>query len=283
MKTFPLLLLLALLLAGCRPSIAEREARDRELPLFQKARDAEQQGRLDDAIKLYEETLLANPRAASAHLSLALLQQEHAQDYINAIYHYQRYLDLQPGADKADLAARRKKLSEQFLTQQLIRTHGDAADALHARLMQEIEIFKGQIVGLQSEKTALTRENATLQATVKSHETEIARLKRLNERLTAPAPAPQQTTPPRRTEIPNIENEKTAPRPAPIPTIAQTQTPPPPPATTPRTHTVQQGETLYRIAERYYNDPAKWEQIRDANQELLIDGKLRVGQTLIIP
>jgi len=280
-------LLFLLLLTGCRPSVAEREARDRELPLFQKARAAEQQGHLDDAIKLYNETLLANPRAFSAHLSLAILQQEHAQDYINAIYHYQRYLDLQPGADKADLAAQRKKLSEQFLTQQLIRTNADAADALHNRLMQEIDILKGQIISLQSDKTALTRTNTTLQAAVKSHESEIARLKRLNERLTVPAPAPQQTTPPRRPEIPNIQNEKTAPRPAPVPAIitpapTPAQTPPPQPAP-PRTHVVQQGETLYRIAERYYNDPAKWEQIRDANQALMTDGRLRVGQTLVIP
>ena len=289
MKNLPILLFALLLLTGCRPSIAEREARDRELPLFQQANAAEQQGKLDDAIRLYNETLLANPRAASAHLSLALLQQEYAQDFISAIYHYQRYLDLQPGSDKEDMAKGRKKLSEQFLTQQLMRTHGDAADAVHKRLMQEIETFKNQIISLQSQKTALDRENASLQVTVKNQESEIARLKRLNERLATPEPATQKTTPPKRTEIPDISNEKTAPRPAPTPSIPTiTPTPPPPPAspapaTTPRTHVVQPGETLYRIAERYYGDTAKWTQIRDANQALLNDGRLRVGQTLVIP
>jgi len=50
------------------------------------------------------------------------------------------------------------------------------------------------------------------------------------------------------------------------------------------THTVQSGDTLYRIAEKYYDDPEMWRKIFGANEET-IEGQnlLRKGQILIIP
>ena len=53
---------------------------------------------------------------------------------------------------------------------------------------------------------------------------------------------------------------------------------------TTRTHIVKRGDTLYDIARKYYNDPAKWSKIYDANYDIIEDKKfLRVGQTLVIP
>ena len=50
------------------------------------------------------------------------------------------------------------------------------------------------------------------------------------------------------------------------------------------THTVQSGDTLCRIAEKYYDDPEMWRKIYEANEET-IEGQdlLRKGQSLIIP
>jgi LysM repeat protein len=47
-------------------------------------------------------------------------------------------------------------------------------------------------------------------------------------------------------------------------------------------HTVSRGETLYRIAKRYYGDPERWRVIADANG-IAKPSDLRVGMTLLIP
>jgi len=49
-------------------------------------------------------------------------------------------------------------------------------------------------------------------------------------------------------------------------------------------HTVQEGDSLYKLAIKYYNDGTKWQAILDANVTTLKKKKdLKVGQTLIIP
>jgi nucleoid-associated protein YgaU len=50
------------------------------------------------------------------------------------------------------------------------------------------------------------------------------------------------------------------------------------------THTVEAGDTLYRIAEKYYDDPSMWIKILEANEDTIEDeGSLIKGQALIIP
>ena len=50
------------------------------------------------------------------------------------------------------------------------------------------------------------------------------------------------------------------------------------------THTVEAGDTLYRLAKKYYDDPTVWIKIYDANKDTIADkGLLQEGQILIIP
>ena len=50
------------------------------------------------------------------------------------------------------------------------------------------------------------------------------------------------------------------------------------------THTVEAGDNLYRIAEKYYDDPSEWIKIFEANEDTIEDeGSLEKGQVLIIP
>jgi len=56
------------------------------------------------------------------------------------------------------------------------------------------------------------------------------------------------------------------------------------PTTGGRTHTVQKGDTLYKLARQYYNDQSKWKEIFEANRAELGDpNRVRVGQRLTIP
>jgi nucleoid-associated protein YgaU len=52
----------------------------------------------------------------------------------------------------------------------------------------------------------------------------------------------------------------------------------------PRVHIVQPGETLFGLAQRYYNDGRRWRRIYEANRERIPDpNKIRVGTKLIVP
>ena len=54
--------------------------------------------------------------------------------------------------------------------------------------------------------------------------------------------------------------------------------------TTPGTHTISPGDTLYSLARKYYGDSAMWVKIHDANEDDIEDKRLlEVGQTLVIP
>lgn len=51
-----------------------------------------------------------------------------------------------------------------------------------------------------------------------------------------------------------------------------------------RTYVVQDGDTLYSIARKFYDSPSRWKQIREANKGKLAGGaKLKPGETLTIP
>jgi tetratricopeptide (TPR) repeat protein len=51
-----------------------------------------------------------------------------------------------------------------------------------------------------------------------------------------------------------------------------------------RNYVVEEGDTLYSIARKFYNSPARWKEIRDANRNKVGDGgKLQPGETLTIP
>ena len=52
----------------------------------------------------------------------------------------------------------------------------------------------------------------------------------------------------------------------------------------PDTYVVQEGDTLYKIALRFYGKTSAWKQIREANKEsITTDGRVRTGQTLKLP
>jgi LysM repeat protein len=51
-----------------------------------------------------------------------------------------------------------------------------------------------------------------------------------------------------------------------------------------RSYVVEQGDTLYSIARKFYKSPARWKEIRDANRNKVGDGgKLQPGESLTIP
>jgi nucleoid-associated protein YgaU len=51
-----------------------------------------------------------------------------------------------------------------------------------------------------------------------------------------------------------------------------------------RTYVVQPGDTLFRVAEKFYGDATKWKRIREANRTRIDpDGRIRAGQIIVVP
>lgn len=92
-----------LALTGCGPSASRLDTRDARDPLVQRARAKEKARDIDGAIEDYQEALARKPRLARAHLEVGLLYDKYREDYIRALYHYQRYIELRPQAEKREL------------------------------------------------------------------------------------------------------------------------------------------------------------------------------------
>ena len=54
--------------------------------------------------------------------------------------------------------------------------------------------------------------------------------------------------------------------------------------TRPKTYVVEEGDTLYGVAKRFYGSIRSWKMIRDANKALISsDNRLKVGDTIVLP
>ena len=259
LRMTPLIVLLAA--AGCG---GLQTAREEDHPLMRRAMLLERSGSTDEAIAAYQRVLETRPTFARAHLNLAgLYNQPPKEDFLRAIYHYQRYLELRPKAENA-----------QNIRELIQRAQINFAATLPSAASNEM-------LDLVAD---LRKENASLRA-------RIAELQ--GNPLPAPAPTPTPAPTAARTAT-RTATPSTPPATARPPATAATPPappagstlalPPPAPAPGPRTHVVQAGETLSSIANKAYNDPSAWRKIYDANRDKLSSpAALRQGQTLVIP
>ncbi|MDO9541051.1 MAG: LysM peptidoglycan-binding domain-containing protein [Kiritimatiellia bacterium] len=88
---------------GCSQQVTRLDERDFRDPLIRKAQSKIRQGDKEGAMLSLNKALERRPDLAQAHLELALLHDDYKKDYIGAIYHYQRYLELRPAAQKRRL------------------------------------------------------------------------------------------------------------------------------------------------------------------------------------
>ena len=98
------LVLLALALSGCFPS-ADSQVDEEKEPHFMRASNLAKSMDFKGAVEMYEEALKVNPNNSRAHYELAILHesQETVADPAAAIYHYQRFLRLNPRAGNVDV------------------------------------------------------------------------------------------------------------------------------------------------------------------------------------
>lgn len=204
------------------------------------------------AIECFQKALELNPRSGSAHLELGWLFDQKETDPAAAIFHYEQYLRLRPGADNAEL------IQQHIMTckQELART---------VSLGPVTEKVQHDLEQLAEEKQRLTDENKRLRDELEKYRAQAGREQ----------PAANSSVPATLARS-GIGGPGTA-------GAVQPQAAPGRPAAVPapgaRTHTVKPGENPILIARKY---GVKVDALLAANPRL-DPRRLQVGQALIIP
>jgi LysM repeat protein len=248
--------LLAVALGGCTPG--QERADDEKEPHFVLGQSRVNAMDYPGAVEAFEESLEANPQSAAAHYQLGMLYENQVSDPAAAIYHYQRYLKLNPTAGNADVIRRRIDGCKQQLAADVLGLPSSSA------AQQQLEKLAGQNRELQQQVDQL-------QETVKKWNAYYAG--QLAVRSNSP-PQNYYIAQPGTNPAPNV-----IPARQPVtPGLAQIKPAPPKPAA-PRTHTVVAGETAVGIARKA---GVKLSDLEAANPGMN-PVRIRVGQVLNLP
>lgn len=140
--------LVALILAGCGGAVGElRESRE---PLVRRARDLRNAGDIDGAITSYVQALDRRGDMPQSHFELAAIYHQNKRDYVRAIYHYQRYLELDPHNDKTNIVAMEIRRARMEYAASLPERPSDAVQTI-AAMAKERDLLRTRIAQLQAE------------------------------------------------------------------------------------------------------------------------------------
>jgi LysM repeat protein len=249
---------------------------------YRDGQQMERQGRWDEALSAYLKVIDRRGDAApESNLDAGLIYLNHIKDPIFAIYHFRKYLELEPNSKQAVY----------------VRGLIDAAKREFARALpgQPLESqtehmgVEAQLERLERENDELKAENAALRAgvpvpTVHSSAIDITSIPTTQSLAQAPAPTKEQSDSPI-----SLAPAETGDKPSAISDAPQDQPPQRPskaaPAAGVRHHTVARGDTLFSLAQKYYGSRSKWRDIYAANHDLLPSEKtpLKIGMDLKIP
>jgi LysM repeat protein len=188
-----------------------------------------------------------------------------------------------PAADTASTADLQDKLTTSLRSFSVVQDENaqlkatvDKLTSDNASLSQQLEAARASIATLQVQAAA-TSQIEPLRTELRQAQDETSRLasenSQLRTRLAIQAPGPGAKPAPTRPAQAAAAGAAAAPEQA---------APPPPPA--PKTYVVAEGDTLTKISRKFYGSSGRWEDILNANRDVMKDEKsLVVGSTLKIP
>jgi tetratricopeptide (TPR) repeat protein len=264
-----LLWLFLIMLAGCDGTDRLSLGSETNEPYYRQGDQLKRQGRYQEALAAYIKVIeKRNEDAPESHLEAGLIYQQYIKDPIDAIYHFRKYLELEPNSKQAEL-----------VRQRIDAAMRDFARTLPARPLEDQMLrldLMGRVDDLQKQNLELREEIARLNQGAKTTAGATAdMLVPVPESAPSPAVIHGSFGSPSATDAPAARSAQHG---------AQPEAPAAKPASPGRTHVVAQGETLAKIAQRYYGSSARWHAILDANRDVLKDEKaVRPGMTLKIP
>ena len=264
------------LLVGCG-RVGRLDEKERNNRLVARAYELLDAGQHSDAAVRLQEALDVYPLMARPHLDLALILHEHRQDFVRAIYHYRRYLELRPDTDKANMIEGRIRQAALSFAERVWREM-PSPPALEEGDRVGEGAATADVDTLRTEWEKLRAERDRLLVDLVRRQEALEQAEALVERLEASVRAERAQSQQLRTERDLARTSSTREEQVRIPARGQPET------AVPRTYTVRPNDSLSVIAHRVYGDATQWRKIQDANREVLGDSvALRIGQVLVIP
>lgn len=304
------------ILTACDYSARKDLRGERNDRLYREAMDDYRAGRMDAAVAGLEKAVQNDPANASARFQLACLQQDLRKDFLSAYCGYREYLMQHPESDRARLARDRMAICEEAMARKLATKYGlNAAEAAEKRLADaraEVKALKDRVaaaernLGTSQERVrALSGERDRLLGAIKGFgddrsdakdmQAVLAEKERLEKAEEADTGARQTVLAEKRlleedegdetsagsSLLPVHKPEEPVRRDAAAPAPGKTEDKAP---DRPKTYVVQDGDTLFGIAKRFYGSIQPWKMIRDANKALIsADNRLRTGDKIVLP
>lgn len=140
--------------AGCRQSeLSASERSDRASRHYASAMAELQAGRIDSAIKGFQDVVRAEPGNGNAHFQLAALLEDVKKDYLGAMIHYRLYCLIRPESEKAAVALDRIKGCE---TRYAIDAMTKAG--VESKLSKELEKLRAEHLKCSKKISTITDE-----------------------------------------------------------------------------------------------------------------------------
>jgi LysM repeat protein len=166
---FFIFLSLAVCGGGCIP--ADSHVDEEKDPHFQRGRNLASSQDFKGAVAEFEKALETNPGSAAAHFELGWLYDTKINDYAAAIYHYERYLQLQPNSPRTQSidvrerirGCKRELAGTEFPlpNNQNLQREVDKLTAENLALHQQLDALHGQ---LQSAASNAAQQRMTVAA-----------------------------------------------------------------------------------------------------------------------
>jgi tetratricopeptide (TPR) repeat protein len=258
--------------SGCGNDNPSLSAENDE-PAYREGLQFKKEDRYDEALAAYLKVIArrGEERAPESHLEVGLIYLNHVKDPIAAIYHFRKYLELEPNSPQSQLVRGMIDTAKREFARTLPGQPLDNPPALQGELAEQVNSLQRENEDLKAELAAL--RSGTPAPPRAAGEGGSAGS---NSFFAPPPPmvaSVQDTTPPA-----DLVPETVA--------LPQQEPTPDRPVVAARTHTVLAGETLYAISKKMYGSAshAKIQAIMDANRGVLSGSKaLKPGMVLKIP
>ena len=290
-----LLALVAMLLAaGCERGDSLTLSSETDEPYYRQGQQLSKQGRNQEALNAYLKVIAKrDDTAPESHLEVGLILLRQVKDPIAAIYHFRKYLELQPNSRQAvyvrGLIDTAKREFARTLPATPLESQADQLEKQDQidRLLRENDQLKAELTSLRGGVAAPPIRS---RAAVENDNPGGAPM------ITIPVTPAE--TPPAADEAPvtyaPVQPAPTVPDEAPVIQAVPFSAPTRPAgtrstatrtaATAGRTHTVAKGDTLFSLAQKYYGNRSKWRDIYAANRDVLpSETGLKPGMQLKIP
>jgi len=250
-----IILVSIILSAGLMSSCSKSEKMLQENnPFYIRGVRLRQDSRYQKAAEAFRKCLRLTPEATQAHLQLAMLYDDHLGKPIQAMYHYQLFIDNSNNAKNVDIARQSLQKLQESYAKNILNEAGGFESA------QKSETTNKRIKELIRQKRIILSKLKEVNAD----------LIRTRQRLTAALGKEHSVSSNTDQRSEMSEEKRESPRQGATEDV--------------RTHTVQRGDTLIKLCRKYYGTGQYWDELLRYNTTILHgDTTLKPGMKLRIP